>query len=53
MVRVSQYPAVPDKKPVVETTATIAQQRAFLADLDRQLAVLDAKKLDKNANYEK
>ena len=53
MVRVPRHPPVPKKKPIAETAEIIAKQRAFLADWDRQLAVLDAKKLDKNRNYEK
>lgn len=52
MARVSQHPP-PGKIVVVKTTMSVAEQKAFLADWDRQLAVLDAKKLDKNGNYEK
>ena len=52
MARVPQHP-LPGKIVVTKTTASVAEQKAFLADFDRQLAVLDAKKLDKNGNYEK
>jgi len=34
-------------------TASVAEQKKFLADFDRQLAVLDAKKLDTNGTYQK
>ena len=37
----------------MKSTAPIAEQKAFLADFDRQIAVIEAKKLDKNGNYEK
>ena len=52
MARVPQYPP-PSKIIFVKSTAPVAEQRAFLADFDRQIAVIDAKKLDKNGNYEK
>lgn len=52
MARVPQHP-LPGKIVVVKATGSIADQKKFLADMDRQLAVLDAKKLDKNGNYEK
>ena len=52
MARVPQHP-LPGKIVVVKTTMSLEQQKAFLADMDRQLAVLDAKELDKNGNYAK
>ena len=52
MVRVPQHP-LPGKMVVVKTTMNVDEQKSFLADLDRQLAVLDAKKLDKKSNYAK
>ncbi|MET3899131.1 hypothetical protein ABIB57_003086 [Devosia sp. UYZn731] len=36
----------------MKTTMSVAEQKAFLADWDRQIAVLDAKKLDKHGNDE-
>ena len=50
MARVPQHP-LPGKIVVVKSTASLAEQRKFLADFDRQIAVVDAKKLDKNGNY--
>jgi hypothetical protein len=36
----------------VKVTAPIEEQRKFLAEFDRQIAVIEAKKLNKNGNYE-
>lgn len=52
MARVPQCRS-PGKLVVVKATVSVDEQKALLADWDRQLAVLDAKKLDKNGNYEK
>ncbi len=52
MARVPQHP-LPGKIVVVQSTAPVAEQKAFLAELDRQIAVIEAKNLDKNGNYEK
>ena len=51
MARVPQHIA-PGKIVVVSTTASVAEQKKFLADFDRKLAVIDAKNLNKNDNYE-
>lgn len=50
MARVPQHP-LPGKTVVVKTTMTVGEQKTFLADFDRQLAVLDAKKSDTKGNY--
>jgi hypothetical protein len=52
VTRVPQHP-LPGKMARVETTLSIAEQKAVLAELDRQQAVIDAKKHDKNGNYQK
>jgi len=39
---------LPGKIIDVKVTATVAAQKAFLADLDRQNAVIEAKRLGKN-----
>ena len=50
MARVPEHP-LPGKVVVVKATASTTEQKAVLAEIDRQRAVIEAQKLDKNGNY--